>query len=221
MGPWSFSRLSAFRQCPRQFYELKIERNFQETVHPTTAGGSRGHKALELRVRDGEPLPSEFSYLESFAQKIIAMPGQMSCELELACTEDLTPVAFNSPEAWARGIIDLFKFKDTEAVALDYKFGKVKPSDQLKQNALLIFANFPTVRTVKTKFLWLAHRETTDGEYHREDASALWQDFKPIVEQLKQAHEGGIWTERPSGLCKAHCPVTTCQYHGIGNKRRY
>lgn len=225
---WSFSRLKDYETCPRRYEEVKLLRHFQEEVHPTTSWGTSGHLALEERVRDGKPLPSEFSYLEGFAQGLIAIPGKTYCELELACTVARTPTDFEADDAWARGIVDLFKFRDTEAVVIDYKFGKVKPSAQLKLMSLLVFANFPTVKTVKTRFLWIAHNQKTDGVFHRDDADTLWHEFELGAKQLAEAHELGIFNPKPSGLCSPSkksgykgCVVKTCEFCGVGNKRRW
>lgn len=222
---WSFSKLKAYQTCPRQYLEVKVLKHFQEVQHPTTAWGTRGHEALEFRIRDGVPLPDEFSYLESMAQAVLAMPGDTYCEHELACTRDRSPVAFDSEEAWSRSIIDVFKFRDDAATAIDWKFGKVKPTSQLKLNALHIFANYPTVQVVKTRFLWIAAREKTDGTYYRRDEDALWAEFEADSDQLVKAHEEGLFPPKPSGLCKpngrgyAGCVVSTCEFWGKGGRR--
>jgi hypothetical protein len=216
---WSFSQLESFNTCPLQHYEVKVLKNYQEVKHPTTLWGTRGHAALEERVRDGIPLPTEFSYLENFAQSIIAIPGDTHCEYEIACTEKYEPAAFDSPDAWGRGVIDVLKIQGDRAITLDYKFGKVKVSAQLKLMALFVFANFPDVETVVSRFLWIQFRTKTPGEFHREDAERIWPEFRVRVEQLQQAHESGIFVPKPSGLCKAHCVVTSCDFHGKGNRR--
>ena len=222
---WSFSQLQGFETCPRQHYELKIAKNYQQIVHPTTAWGTRGHLALEERVRDGIELPSEFSYLERFAQGIIAIPGETYCEHEIACTKELAPTGFNSPDAWGRGIIDVLKVQGDKAVALDYKFGKVKPSAQLKLMALLVFVNFPEVQSVTSRFLWIQFRDKTVGELKRADAVRVWPEFFDRVAALEMAHEEGYWVEKPSGLCRpngrgyAGCPVVSCDFYQKGARR--
>lgn len=222
---WSFSGLKAYQTCPRQYQEIKLLKHYQETPHPTTVWGTRGHLALEERVKHGTPLPAEFAYLEKFAQGIIDIPGETLCEHELACTVEKLPTDFHADDAWTRGIIDVFKFRDTEAVALDYKFGKVRPTTQLKLMALLVFANYPTVQRVKTRFLWIANRDKTDGEYHRRDEASLWQEFEEESAQFLLAHEQDTFPPKPSGLCKpngrgyAGCVVTTCEFFGRGSRR--
>jgi hypothetical protein len=224
---WSFSRLKDYETCPLRYLEVKVLNNYQEEVHPTTSWGTKGHLALEERIRDGKALPSEFSYLESLAQGIGNIPGKVYCELELACTTTRAPTAFSADDAWARGIVDVFVFRDNEAIVVDYKFGKIKPTSQLKLMALLVFANFPTVKRVKTRFLWIAHGDKTDGEYFRSDVDALWKEFEMGAAQLQQAHELGIFKPKPSGLCAPSksgykgCIVKTCEYCGVGNKRRW
>lgn len=223
---WSFSQLQSFETCPRQHFELKIAQNYQQTLHPTTVWGTRGHLALEERVRDGTPLPPEFAYLEGFANSIANLPGEVHCEYEIACTKDFKPAAFDSPDAWSRGIIDVLVLNGPKAIALDYKFGKVKTTAQLKLMALLIFVNFPEVQTVTSRFLWIQFRDTSSGEFHRKDAPQLWEEFLTRSKQLELAHEEGYWNPKPSGLCCANpktryagCPVKDCDFYNKGNKR--
>lgn len=216
---WSFSRLKDYQTCPHRYLETKVLGNFQEAEHPTTAFGTRGHKALELRVRDKIELPSEFAYLEPFAEKLAAADGLLYCEHELACTREFAPVEFNDEARWVRGIIDVLILRDTEAVVVDYKFGKVKPTAQLKLMALLVFVNFPTVRKVRSRFLWLQYRQTTDGEYFREDAPSLWKEFQEGAGQMEEAHDIGVFMPKPSGLCRGWCPVSTCEFFGKGSRR--
>ena len=216
---WSFSQLTAFETCPRQFYELKIAQNYQQVLHPTTVWGTRGHLALEERVRDGTALPSEFAYLESFARGIIAIPGQTYCEREVACTSEYQPIGFHDPAAWCRGIVDVLKVDGDKAIVLDYKFGKVKPSAQLKLMALLVFVNFPEVQSVQSRFLWIQFRDKTSGALQRSDADRVWLEFVDRAAALQEAHTEGFWVEKPSGLCKAHCPVKDCDFYQKGARR--
>ena len=222
---WSFSRLKAYQTCALQYYELQIARNFQQSEHPTTAWGVRGHTALELRVRDKTPLPPEFSYLEALAVGIESLPGTLLCEHELAVDKELNSCAFDSPSRWVRGIIDVLSIDGENAIAIDYKFGKVKPTSQLKLMALLVFAAYPEVQTVKSRFLWIQFREKTNAVYHRADEKALWQEFIDDAGQMEQADDLGVYEPKPSGLCRpngkgyAGCPVTTCEYCGKGSRR--
>jgi hypothetical protein len=225
MFNWSFSRLKSYLTCPTQYYELQVARNFQQTEHPTTVWGTRGHLALEHRVRDKTPLPSEFAYLESLAVGIESLPGTLLCEHELAVDKELNPCAFDSPLRWVRGIIDVLSIDGENAIAIDYKFGKVKPSSQLKLMALLVFAAYLEVQTVKSRFLWIQFREKTSAVYNRADEKKLWQEFIDDAAQMEEADALGIYPPKPSGLCRpngkgyAGCPVTTCEFYGKGSRR--
>lgn len=222
---WSFSRLKDFQTCPLRYQEVKLLGNYSEPEHPTTAWGTRGHLALEHRVRDGHPLPSEFAYLEPMVLTLKKLPGMMLCEQELAVDRQLRPVPFDSPDRWVRGIIDVLVLQDREAIAIDYKFGKVKPSAQLKLMACLVMAHVPFVEFVRTKFMWIAHRETTDIVYHRNNYDLLWAEFIRDAGQMEAADSLGVYAPKPSGLCRPSdksgykgCVVTSCSYCGRGNK---
>ena len=53
---WSFSSLKQFTNCPRQYYEVKVQRNFEIRETEQIKYGKEVHKALEDYVRDGVPL---------------------------------------------------------------------------------------------------------------------------------------------------------------------
>lgn len=216
---WSFSRLKEYQTCPNKYLETTVLGNFQEAEYPVAAYGTRGHLALEQRIRDKTSLPSEFSYLENFAERLATTDGILHCEHELACTRNFEPIGFNDDNRWARGIVDLLILRNTEAVAIDFKFGKVKPTAQLKLMALLVFANYPMVRQVRSRFLWLQFRKTTDGIYQRKEIPELWQEFIDDVRQMEEAHDLGIFLPKPSGLCKGWCPVNTCEFYNKGTRR--
>ena len=100
---------------------------------------------------------------------------------------------------------------------LDYKTGKPKEDgDQLKLFAATTFALEPWLESVKTGYLWLAHNKVTDASFKREDVSVIWQEFVPRVQRMQKAQELDLWPPRPSGLCKAWCPVgkRLCEFCG-------
>ena len=61
---WSHSALKDFEGCPRRYHEVKVLNKypFQETE--ATHYGKEFHTAAELYIRDGTPLPKQFSYAQ-------------------------------------------------------------------------------------------------------------------------------------------------------------
>jgi len=42
----------------------------------------------------------------------------------------------------------------------------------------------------------------------------LWEPFLDTIEQMKWSLQHDTWPAKPSGLCKAWCPVLSCPHNG-------
>lgn len=220
--PFSWSGYDAYHTCPRQYYELKLARNFPEIPHESMLWGKDVHKALELNVTEDKPLTERFAQFNPLMLKLKASPGDKYAELELAVNSQLEICDFNDPEAWSRGVDDLAIINGHKAVSLDYKTGKKKPfSRQLELSACRLFTKFPQVTNITTSFAWLATKEWTTAHYTRDQLPYLWEGFYEGVKQMLWSEENNTWPAKPSGLCKrskrpgstyAGCPVATCPH---------
>ncbi len=218
--PFSWSALEAYNTCPKQYYELKIARNFQEIPHESSLWGTEVHEALELLVTEQKPLEPRYSQYTPLMTQLLAAPGEKYAELELAVDQNLEICEFDSPEAWTRGIDDLVIVNGPKALSIDYKTGKKKPfSRQLELSACRLFTKFPDVTHISTAFAWLATKEWTRASYTRDQLPYLWEGFYEGVSQMLWSEENNVWPAKPSGLCKkskrpgstyAGCPVATC-----------
>lgn len=211
--PWTYSQLDEFETCPRQFYRLRVLRDIPYVPNEAAMWGTRVHKALEQRVRDGKPLPDELRSLEGIASKLVALPGEKHCEVKLAIDKAFQPVKYKDPSAWSRGMGDLVVVHGRQAAAFDHKTGKRKPSDQLILYALYLFAHYPQVDEVQTAFIWIKEKRIDKQTVTRSDIPDLWQRFLPRVRRLEVAREKNEWPARPSGLCRGWCPVKDCEFY--------
>lgn len=210
---WSYSALQSFETCPRKHYHEKIAKDFAEKESPAMLDGQRQHKALELRIKDGTPLPSDMVGLEKLCRRVERIPAQIHTEMKVALNEDLEPVTFFARDVWVRCVFDLAAVRAPEARIIDYKSGKRKPdSTQLKLFAATGFALFPEVETIRTAFWWLKTKETDRDTFQREDADLIWREFEPRVGRMRAAIESGEFPPKPSGLCRGYCPVKTCEH---------
>lgn len=215
---WSFSSYDSYNTCARRYFETRIAKHFVEVPGQAALWGTRVHEALERSVRDGVPLPSEMPWA-LLVERLRGAPGAIYCERQLAVDKNLEACAFDADEAWCRGIADVLIVHRGKALALDYKSGKRKLTEQLRLMALLTFASFPEVKVVDSGFIWLKENARIDQErFHRCDKAKLWSGFFPRLQQIKQSEDTGIWPAKPSGLCKNWCSVTSCAYNG--NYRR-
>ena len=223
---WSHSSLSDFESCPRAYYEKRIVKSVKDTQGVAAAWGEQVHTYFEYDVkrRNGTPITAEeekciatnapnSAYAAPLLDTLFEMQADaVHPELELAIDKAFKPCAWDAPEVWCRGIIDVLLIKGTRARALDWKTGKRKlDSRQLKLFALLIFAHFPEIAQCKTDFVWLKTSEIDSAVYTRAQEGELWQEFLPLLTQYKVAFKTEIFPPKRSGLCNGWCPVTSCE----------
>ena len=207
---WTFSQLEKFETCPRQFYHLRVKKDVKDAPNEASKWGERVHEAMEQRLRDGAPLPEGMQQWEGLAKKAEAMPGRKGIELQMALNNAFQPCDWK--EAWTRGIVDYCAVEGTKAVALDWKTGKRKLTDQLALYAAYVFAAEPQVDQVEVGFVWMGLKKIDKETFTRESVPIIWQKFLPKVRKLENAYERESWPCRPSGLCNGWCPVRTCEF---------
>lgn len=207
MKAWSFSSLSKFETCPRQYWLTRVVKRVIEPPTAHTEWGTTVHLALENRIRDGTPLPEGMTQYETIAARLAATKGEKHTELQLGLDEHLRPVAFDAPDCWVRCIIDLAVAYPETAFLGDYKTGKVKTDgDQLRLSAAIWMQTYPH-KQVRTAYIWLAHNLLTSTQHSRDDLPAIWADFLSRARRLALAYERDKWVPNPSGLCRGWCPA--------------
>jgi hypothetical protein len=217
---WSFSSIKTYDQCPKKFYHLKVAKDYQEDQNAEhLLYGTKFHKAAELYIKEGEPIPPEFNFAKGALDNLKNLPGEKLCEYEMGLTENLEPCGFKDENVWWRGIADLIILdrEAGEARVLDYKTGKsAKYADtgQLELMALAIFKHFPEVKKIKAGLLFVIAKQLIKGNYHIDNQSVLWGKWLKDYEKMKSSYKNNVWNPRPSGLCRKHCVVLECPHNG-------
>jgi hypothetical protein len=75
-----------------------------------------------------------------------------------------------------------------------------------------MFIQYPEVQVVNTGFIWLQDKKMDKEVFMREQTYDIWGAFLPRVRRLEEAHEKNHWPEKPSGLCRGWCGVSTCAH---------
>lgn len=228
--PWSHSTLSGFMTCARQYEEIKVLRNFQDKKNDASLWGDEAHKAFEkyLQLRGGElgraSLPTSMHQYLPYLDGYLTLPGQLLPEQEYGLNVRLQPTGFLADDVWCRGIIDVLVLNEDTALVADHKTGRNRKKDmqQLIVFALLTFYHHPQVQVCNTRFCWLQHDPSgkcVDAEiFTRDQIPYLWNTLVPKLRLYKHAFDVGVFPPKPSGLCKKHCAVETCEYHGGGRR---
>jgi ATP-dependent exoDNAse (exonuclease V) beta subunit len=217
VAPWSYSKIKAFEQCPKQFYHDKIlkEVPFKETE--ATLYGTAFHTAAEDYIGKDVPLPGKFSFAQKMLDSLKNKQGDKLCELKLGITEDLEPCGFYDDNVWFRGIADLIILDGDLAWVIDYKTGKSsKYADkgQLELMALSVFKHYPQIKTVRAGLVFVISNDLVKSTYTEYDKPKLWEKWLAKYKQMETAAVEDVWNAKPNGLCRRHCPIIECVHNG-------
>lgn len=213
---WSHSSLKDFEGCARRYHQVKVLKlhPFKDTEH--TIYGKDLHKAAEDYVRDGTPIPEQFSFVKDAIDVLLAKPGRKLVEHEMALTSDLEPCHWKSPNAWARGIADLLIIDDDNMTAwiVDYKTGnnKYPDRDQLVLMSLMVFEHFPHVRKINSALLFVVKNDMVKMQMHRDQKDQFWWKYRERVARLEAAFANDVWNPTQTPLC-GWCPCTSCEFN--------
>jgi hypothetical protein len=80
--------------------------------------------------------------------------------------------------------------------------------------AFMLFRYFPEIETIKAGLLFVVANEFVKVQYTRGDMTELPARFKESLERLGTALSSGVFNEKPNGLCRNYCVVTSCVHNG-------
>jgi len=211
---WSYSSLKQYTNCPKQYQEMRVLKNY--TVKETEAMmyGKEVHAALEDYVKDGKELAKNYQRFKPMVDTLVNIKGDKYPEYEMALTHAKTPCDFHSEDRWVRGIADLVIVDGDTAFVIDYKTGCNRYPDpkQLRLMSLMAFVCFPEVNTIKAGLLFCMKNSFVQESYTREDIHKSWKSFETPLDRLTMSYEKDEWIPNPTPLC-GWCPVETCEHH--------
>ena len=212
---WSYSALSAFETCPRQYHEMRVKKAWPDPPGEAQQFGTLVHKYLENRIDKGTALPVFLNHIEPIVKKLEDTKGVVQAEYKYALNEKLQPVEFFARDTWVRAVGDVVKVHEDRALALDWKTGKYRDGDdQLKVQSNVMFATMPHVQKIGVVYAWIKDKRTTVRTFERKDVPMIWQEFLPRVKRMELAHANKDYPPKPSGLCRKWCAVKSCEFNG-------
>ena len=218
--PWSYSKLKAFETCPKQFYHMKILKEYPVVESDAMRYGTDVHLACEEYIRDNKPLPKKYGYVLPTLEALKRKKGKKLCEYELGLTEDLQPCGFWDEDVWFRGIADLIILNEEDGIAwvVDYKTGKsarYADKGQLELMALAVFKHFPNIERVNGGLLFVVSKDLITDTYTRQAREQeITTKYLNKFSQMVIASDNNVWNPNPSGLCRAWCEVLECAHNG-------
>ena len=223
--PYSYSSLTSFEGCAFKHYKIKVSKEVKDLPYAQAEFGIKVHSGAELYIKESKPYDGPFAQrITEVVDHYRAKPDvTLHAELQLCVDRQQQPVEWFSPTAHARGVLDLVVRGPDWTHLADWKTGKPNLyTTQLKHNAMLEMFHRPEVQKVTWNYEWLKGGTKTSGVLHREFVQQEWLKYEQRVIKLELALERTqkgdqidiVWPKNPSGLCKAYCAVTECQYNG-------
>ena len=211
---WSYSSLKQYQNCPKQYHEIRVLKNYTVKENQAMLYGKEVHTALEEYVRDNKPLAKNYQRFKGMVDSLTNIKGDKYVEYEMALRFDKTPCDFHDKDRWVRGIADLVIVDGDCAFIVDYKTGSKKYPDpkQLRLMSLMAFTHFPDIQKIKAGLLFVMHNAFITEEYYRKDMDKSWNMFEQSLRRLENSYESGVWQPNPTPLC-GWCSVDSCEFH--------
>lgn len=213
---WSHSSLKLFEQCPRQYHEVRILKKHPFPDTEQIRYGTELHKAAEDYVKDGTPIPPQFSFVQPVIDALMTKSGRRFAEHQMALTEDLRPCEWFADGVWVRGVADLLIVDDDNLTAwvVDYKTGnnKYPDVDQLALMELMVFAHFPHIRHVNSALLFVVKESMVKHKMSIAETEKNWWRYRERVAKISACISNDVWNPQSSPLCP-WCPVKSCEFH--------
>ena len=148
MPAWSFSSLKGFLTCAKQYYHLRVAKDYKSAPTSATDYGTEFHTACENYVRDGAVLEDRFAYVKPVLDALRAIKGEQLCEYKMALNQALEPCEFFDKACFLRGIADLIILQKKKGVAyyVDYKTGKSSAYADTGQLEICLLYTSPSPR---------------------------------------------------------------------------
>lgn len=183
---WSYSRLSQYRKCPRQFRYAVIEKRPQPKS-PAMERGTAIHEHLQKYIeRKKRKLPIELN--ATLGPELLQVvdrfrKSRAECELELAVDRHWKPVSWFDRDAWLRVKFDV---RDTSSGRrlVDWKTGKVyaeEHAEQLELYALVEWSHTPDAPEILAEDIYV--------DLGIPPVSSLFTDPKKTVPRLRRKWE--------------------------------
>lgn len=219
----SFSATKKFKQCPRIFYEDRVLRKFPFVKGEAAIRGDEVHAALANFIGKSIMIPEQYrDLLLDYATSLKQRPGKKFVEIKLGVRKDFTPCGYFDDDVYLRVIIDYCNVSPdgTEILVVDHKTGKdgYPDVDQLRDNAVVLFAHYPKAQIVKGLLAFLDHDTNAPAEFHRDYLEDYQDQVLQDCSEIDLALLEQDFPYQPGPLCP-WCPKTDCKHWSPPKKK--
>lgn len=200
--PWSYSRLSTYEDCPKQYEYRYIEK--MPGSKPTSAAASRGSEihsmGEEYLLGKRMIYPPEFQKVSGHMMLLKAKKALP--EEKMAVNDKWENVPYDADDAYFRGIIDVHYTEDDAVHVQDFKTGQVYDSHpkQMEVYVALAASRYPEAKVFHTRLIYVDQGIITATKTTERDR------VKPIRllldGRIKIAEEDEIFPVRAGSHCR-------------------
>lgn len=202
MRPWSYSRLSTYEDCPKQYWYSYVEK--MDGFRPPSPAASRGsevHSDCEKYLL-GELKMYPPSVQKVSAHLMILKAKKAQPELKLAVDDKWEPCDYKDPNAYLRGVIDVLYLEGENLHIEDFKTGQVYASHptQMENYVAIASAHYPQASVFVTRLIYIDQGIVTPPkrtEAHRLKPIRILMDGR-----IKNAEDDVIFPVQPGAGCK-------------------
>jgi len=196
---WSLSRIQTFEKCAAR-YKYRYLDKMAEAPGPAMARGTLKHKIMEDYVNGAiTMLPPELSHYTIFLDS--AKQKKAQPEIQMGLKRDWTPCAFDDPDVWWRGVLDLLVLDKVQAIVYDWKTGQIYDDhdDQKHLYATAVLATYPELYQVRAIHVYLDKGKNREKTIHRDQAILLRSGYETRVARMESATE---FIPNPTFMCR-------------------
>ena len=209
----SYTILNNYKTCPHRMYRQYIAKDLGPFVEtPEMKWGDDVHKAFELRLQGGKPLPQNMQQWEHFAVPLVGA-GDLLVEQKFGITAEGKTCDFFAKDVWFRGKVDVVLSSANKAYLPDFKTGSSKYENdfELRTNAMLVQAKYPHLTVLKGAYVWL--KEDRMGEqFDLSNTLGTWKEVQALMSDILTRKKTGDWPKEKGPLC-GWCSVLDCEHH--------
>lgn len=159
MRPWSYSRLSTYEDCPKQYWYSYVE-NIPSFRPPSPAAerGTKIHEAGEHYLLGKLHIyPPEF---QKVSTHLMGLKSKKALpEMKMAVNDKWEAVDYRAPDAYFRGVIDVhYETDEGKTVCIeDFKTGQIYDSHpkQMETYVAIAAAQYPEAERFITRLVYV------------------------------------------------------------------
>ena len=217
--PYSFSKISTYKTCPRKFKYCYIDKVKKNKIDMTALlKGGAVHSILEnYPEKSTHKLAPKYQHIvDEFIQTDLGkkyLNEESIREFGFGLTEDLTPTIYSDKSAIFRGWVDYICTIDDLLYICDWKSGKAKDPkwqeyDQLMFYAIYFFQRYEKIDRIKISYVYVEHKDCENDILL--ERKYLDNYKKDLLDSISKIEMDEVFDKKPSLLCeycefKDHC----------------